>query len=139
MRERAERESDFKRRVASGDDVFVFGDTKYIPVNPFSDDVSLLATIGAPSSQCTKVDAYWSVLEDVAFVQVTSVSPNWLPVGCYRRWGPNGLNLVSVVSERTITRATFERELAHWLDSGGVLDGLRRGAVLGETLTRLDV
>lgn len=88
---------------------------EHIPIHPCSDEVELLAKIGALAERCTEVDCYWRVLGDVHFVQVMTYGNGPREPGLYARsvhhrsWA---LNFVAVVEEATVSRALLADALA---------------------------
>jgi hypothetical protein len=109
----SDRLAEFAARASSTpEDVYVHATRgwRYIPVHPFADDSTVLARIDWPSDRCRNVDAYWECDGDVHFVQVHTVSADVRDIGVYYRWegADYAANLVAVLEERPIARATFE-------------------------------
>lgn len=127
----------FKQRVASEPGALHKAPEagRYIPVNPMSDEIALLAEIGLSPADCVKVDCYWNPGDDVHFVQVNSAAyaPD-RPPGVYARKNDDTaymLNIVVVVSDAAISRPIVEASL----DRARI--ALRTEPELGQGLTPL--
>ena len=129
---------DFDARTAAGAEITAFLETEYIAVHPFADDDLLLQRLSWPAEQCFAVDAYWRVLGDVVFVQVSSSARGgWnKPIGRYVRRDSRSqyVDLVAIVATNTITQAVFENELSAFLEQGVLVRALKQGAKLGPNL-----
>lgn len=127
----------FEERVAGipSELVSLQGLGEHIPIHPCSDEVELLAKIGAPAERCTEVDCYWRVLGDVHFVQVMTHRHGRREPGLYARSVHHGswaLNFVAVVEAATVSRALFADALA------ASLNVLRSKQEFGVGLERVD-
>jgi hypothetical protein len=106
---------DFKDRKRYSDS-YLFsvndGSQEYIPVHPMSNEVELLKQLGLSPSDCKSVDCYWSLGDDIVFIQIYSVelSSERRP-GLYARWSVSSLpmmNVVAVVNNKSISQDLVE-------------------------------
>lgn len=67
--------------------VYSYKGHEYITVHPMCDETKLLAELGLQPTDCTKVDLYWRIENQVFFLQVNSIK-FWQDgrTGLFARW-----------------------------------------------------
>ena len=100
-------------------------DCEYIPVHPFSDELSFLRKHKFKPSQCYAVDAYCKIGQVFIFMRVLSLKNSFIKSGNYanRRKGKYPVHLSSIVKSSQISRRIFESRLKGFVKAQ-VLDKL---------------
>jgi hypothetical protein len=90
-------------------------DWQYIPVHPMANETDWLKRHKLTPSDCTQVDCYWRVKNDVVFLQVYSSKSSWHKItGLYARWNINEVPMLyfaAVVEEDQISQEIVERTM----------------------------
>ena len=89
--------------------------SEYLEVHPFGDDAVALRSARLHPAQCTSVDLYWRIGDDVVFVQASAreVGLRWQP-GVHVRWNswqPPTLVLQLRVDVPFLRRSDVEKQL----------------------------
>jgi hypothetical protein len=115
---RAQRLADFEgRKLGMRSNLFILPDYdwQYIPVHPMANETDWLERHNLSGVDCTRVDCYWRMKNDVVFLQVYSSKSGWHKApGLYARWNTNAvpmLYLAAVVAEDQISQEIVERTM----------------------------
>jgi hypothetical protein len=113
---RSQRLQDFKTRAGA---MPLGAGGEIVTIHPLADEPELVSRLGITPEECTSVDGYWCIGEDVVFLQLGTAKGNLREPGLYARlasYPPRHVNLVVVVDTPYITRAVLEkaaRDLLH--------------------------
>ena len=105
-----------------------------------ADEMEWLAEHSLSPGQCTGVDCYWRMGDEVVLLHVGSHRSGWnMEPGLYARWVPGDppmLYLVAVVEQEQVSRPTFEGAMAEF-HAVHQARGLFRKGYIGKRLRKL--